>query len=224
VSLAALAVAADVSGSVAPVGIRRPDEQLLAALRRGDEGAFSELVDRHQAALIRVARAYVHDPAIAEEVTQETWLAVLEGIHGFGGRSSLKTWIFAILCNRAKTRAARERRELPLSALADGDGPAVALERFLPADHPRYPLNWARPPDPWPDERLITRETIARVRLAVRMLPPAQQVVLGLRDVEGWQAAEVCDALAITAANERVLLHRARSRVRRELAGYFEST
>ena len=151
-------------------------------------------------------------------------MAAPVGIRGFAGRSSLKTWIFAILCNRAKTRATRESRELPLSALADDDGPTVARDRFLPADHPRYPLNWARPPDPWPDERLITRETIARVRLAVQLLPPAQQVVLGLRDVEGWQAAEVCEALAITPANERVLLHRARARVRRELAGYFEST
>lgn len=221
-----LAVAAGASGSVARVGVRTPDEQLLAALRRGEESAFSELVDRHQAALVRGAQAYVHDPAIAEDVAQETWLAVLEGIRGFAGRSSLKTWIFAILCNRAKTTATRESRQLPLSALAedDDDAPVVALDRFLPADHPRHPLSWARPPDPWPVERLITRETIDRVRRAVQTLPPAQQIVLGLRDVEGWTAAEVCEALAITSANERVLLHRARSRIRRELAGYFEST
>jgi RNA polymerase sigma-70 factor (ECF subfamily) len=220
----ALAVAAAVSGSVAAVGVRTPDEQLLAGLRRGEEDAFSELVGRYHAALVRVARAHVHDAATAEEVAQETWLAVLEGIAGFGGRSSLKTWIFAILCNRAKTRAARESRQLPVSALTEDDGPTVALDRFLPADHPRYPLAWARPPEPWPVERVIGRETIERVRLAVRALPSAQQVVLGLRDVEGWNAAEVCEALAITPANERVLLHRARSRVRRELAGYFEST
>ncbi len=220
---AAVATAGDASDSVAWMGVRTPEEQLLAALRRGAESAFSELVDRHQAALVRVARAYVGDPATAEEVVQETWLAVLEGIRGFAGRSSLKTWIFAILCNQAKTRAMRESRQLPLSALSEDDEPAVELDRFMPPDHPRYPLNWARPPEPWPVERLIARETIERVRHAIETLPATQQVVLGLRDVEGWSAAEICAALAITPANERVLLHRARSRVRRELAGYFES-
>ena len=165
---------------------------------------------------------YVRDHAVAEEVAQETWLAVLEGIGGFEGRSSLKTWIFRILSNRAKTRGERERRQLPISALAGDDEPEVPLDRFLPPDDPHRPLGWAVPPRAWPEERLLSRETVERVREAIAKLPPAQQTVLGLRDVEGLSAEEVTAALDISAGNERVLLHRARSRVRRELEEYFD--
>lgn len=172
--------------------------------------------------MVRVALRYVRDRAVAEEVAQETWLAVLEGIGGFEGRSSLKGWIFAILANRAKTRGARERRQTPVSALIGDDEPEVPLERFLAPDDPHRPLGWAAPVRAWPEARLLRRETVERVREAIAGLPAAQQAVIGLRDVEGWNAAEVAAALQISAGNERVLLHRARSRVRRELEEYFE--
>jgi RNA polymerase sigma-70 factor, ECF subfamily len=198
------------------------DRTLVAALRGGDERAFEALVERYHGSLVRIARMYVRDHAVAEEVAQETWLAVLDGIERFEGRSSLKTWIFRILTNRAKTRGQREGRQLPISALA-ADEPEVPLDRFLPPDDPYQPLGWATPPRPWPEERLLTRETVARVRDAIAKLPPAQQAVIGLRDVEGFSADEVAAALDISAGNERVLLHRARSRVRRELEEYFDS-
>jgi RNA polymerase sigma-70 factor (ECF subfamily) len=198
------------------------DHALVAALRAGDERAFEALVDRYHRSLVRVALMYVRDRAIAEEVAQETWLAVLEGIERFEGRSSLKTWIFRILTNRAKTRGQRERRQLPVSALMGDDEPEVPLDRFLPPDDPHRPLGWVAPPRAWPEERLLTRETVERVRDAIAQLPPAQQAVIGLRDVEGFSPEEVAAALDISASNERVLLHRARSRVRRELEEYFE--
>jgi len=198
------------------------DRTVVAALRAGDERAFEALVERYHRSLVRIALMYVRDHAVAEEVAQETWLAVLQGIGGFEGRSSLKTWIFRILSNRAKTRGERERRQLPISALAGDDEPEVPLDRFLPPDDPHRPLGWAVPPRAWPEERLLSRETVERVREAIAKLPPAQQTVLGLRDVEGLSAEEVTAALDISAGNERVLLHRARSGVRRELEEYFD--
>jgi RNA polymerase sigma-70 factor (ECF subfamily) len=198
------------------------DRTVVAALRGGDERAFEALVERYHRSLVRIALMYVRDRAIAEEVAQETWLAVLEGIERFEGRSSLKTWIFRILTNRAKTRGERERRQLPISALAGDDEPEVPLERFLGPDDPHRPLGWAVPPRAWPEERLLMSETVGRVRDAIAQLPPAQQAVIGLRDVEGLSADEVAKALDISAGNERVLLHRARSRVRRELEEYFD--
>ena len=198
------------------------DLALITALRGGDERAFEALVDRYQRALVQIALMHVRDRTVAEEVAQETWLAVLEGIERFEGRSSLKTWIFRILTNRAKTRAQRERRQLPISALAGEDEPEVPLDRFLPPDDPHRPLGWAAPPRAWPEERVLRRETVERVRDAIAQLPLAQQAVIGLRDVEGLSAEEVAAALDISAGNERVLLHRARSRVRRELEEYFD--
>jgi RNA polymerase sigma-70 factor (ECF subfamily) len=198
------------------------DRAVVTALCDGDEGAFAALVELHHRSLVRIATFYVRDRAVAEEVAQETWLAVLEGIARFEGRSSLKTWIFAILANRAKTRGERERRQLPISALTASDEPEVPLERFLPPDDPRQPLGWALPPRAWPEERLLTRETVRFVRDAIDLLPPAQQAVIALRDIEGLSAGEVAAALDISAGNERVLLHRARSRVRRELEEYFD--
>jgi RNA polymerase sigma-70 factor (ECF subfamily) len=211
-----------------PAG-RRPDNEderaLVAALRRGDEAAFVELVERYGASLLRLARTFVRDRAVAEEVVQETWLAVLNGIDRFEGRSSLKTWIFQILSNRAKTRAVRERRSAPFSALA-GDGEddeaAVDADRFRAEG--RWVGHWAAAPSDWshlPEERLLGRETLARVNEAIQMLPPRQADVLVLRDVEGWEPEEVCAALGISDGNQRILLHRARSKVRAALERYF---
>ncbi len=194
----------------------------MERLRAGDEAAFEELVERYQGSLVRIAMMYVGDRTVAEEVAQETWLAVLEGLDRFEGRSSLKTWIFRILSNRAKTRGERERRQLPVSALAGDQEPEVALDRFLPPDHPERPLGWASPPRAWPEERLLGRETADALRRAIAELPPAQQAVIGLRDVEGLAPEEVADALQISAGNERVLLHRARSHVRGALEEYLE--
>ncbi|MGO9900644.1 MAG: RNA polymerase sigma factor [Solirubrobacteraceae bacterium] len=196
---------------------------LIAALRSGEERAFEILVERYHVSLVRIALRYVQDNSVAEEVAQETWLTVFNGIDRFEGRSSMKSWIFAILINRAKTRGEREGRSVPISALIEGDEPEVPLDRFLPPDDPHQPLAWAIPPRGWPEERVIARETVRLVRDAIAELPPLQQAVLGLRDVEGWSAEEVAAALEISAGNARVLLHRARSRLRLALEGYFEA-
>jgi RNA polymerase sigma-70 factor (ECF subfamily) len=213
---------------VAPAGSAPADEaQLVEALRRGDEATFVALLERYHGALVRLATVYVGDRVVAEEVAQETWLGVLQGLDRFEARSSLKTWIFHILTNRAKTRAQREGRSVPFSALWDPDTapaePAVEPERFLPADHPRWPRHWASRPQSWddlPEERLLSRETGARLQEAIAALPPSQREVLTLRDVEGWTAGEVCNTLGISETNQRVLLHRARSKVRRALERY----
>jgi RNA polymerase sigma-70 factor (ECF subfamily) len=204
------------------------DQRLLAALRRGDEAAFAELVDSYSSALLRVARIYVGgNRSVAEEVVQETWLGVLRGVDRFEERSSLKTWIFRILANIATTRGIRERRTVPFSALADaeadGGSPAVEPDRFLGADHDRWPHHWGLGPTRWetPEESLLTGETRTSLLEAVRDLPPAQRTVITLRDIEGWPAHEVCDALGVSEGNQRVLLHRARSKVRTALEAYF---
>jgi RNA polymerase sigma-70 factor (ECF subfamily) len=203
------------------------DEALLDGLRRGDEAAFVTLVDRYSALMLRVALTHVRTRAVAEEVVQECWMGVLSGLERFEGRSSLKTWIFRILTNRAKTRGERESRCTPFSALTpdDADGPAIDADRFLPADHEFWPGHWAAPPRDWrtvPDDRLMAREMLQRLAAAIDDLPPRQQQVLVLRDVEGWEADEVCGALALTEGNQRVLLHRARARVRRQLEPYVD--
>jgi RNA polymerase sigma-70 factor, ECF subfamily len=204
------------------------DEELLQALRLGDERAFVALVRRYGALMQRVALGYVRTPAVAEEVVQETWCAVLTGLERFEGRSALKTWLFRILTNRAKTRGQREARTVPFSCLAgadDGDdGRAVDPDRFLPADHPRWPGHWTAGPAPWsamPHERLLAREVRSHIREAIDTLPERQQAVIVLRDVEGWAPEEVCDVLDLSEGNQRVLLHRARSKVRAELERYF---
>ena len=203
-----------------------PDDVLVTALRRGDADAFAALLDRHSAALIRVAMAYVPSRAAAEEVVQETWVAVIRGVDRFEGRSSLKTWIFRILTNLAMRSGARERRSVPFSALAaaeDTGEPAVDPDRFLPADHALFPGHWALMPARWPtpEEGLLAGETRDVVAAAIDALPPAQRTVIALRDVEGWSAEEVSDALEIAPGNQRVLLHRARSRVRNAIEAYY---
>jgi len=199
---------------------------LLAALRAGDEQAFVTLVTRYHATLKRVARSYVSTDAVAEEVVQETWLAVIDGLDRFQQRSTLKTWIFHILTNRAKTRGTRERRTVPFASLAGvGDEPAVPLERFQ-REGDAFPGHWASPPRPWedPERRLASLEARACLRAAISGLPPTQQAVLALRDVEGLDAEQVCELLNVSAGNQRVLLHRARAKVRTELERYFEET
>ena len=153
---------------------------------------------------------------------QETWLAVLGGIDRFEGRSSLKTWIFQILSNRARTRAVRERRSAPFSSLGgaeDGDDAILDADRFLPEGH-RWVGHWAAAPADWPEERVLGDETLALVRAAIEQLPPRQAHVLVLRDVEGWDSEEVCAALDLTEGNQRILLHRARGKVRAALEQY----
>ena len=217
--------------SYAPRGVtvtQQEDAEVVRALRAGDEAAFAQLVRMYQASLLRVAQIYVANRSVAEEVVQETWLAVLNGIDRFEGRSSLKTWIFRILANTAKTRAQREGRTIPFSALQDPERvpePAVDADRFKGPEHPRWPGHWAAPPADWrriPDERLVATETRELLGEAIEALPPAQRAVISLRDVEGWSADEVCNALGLTETNQRVLLHRARSKVRQALEDYVQ--
>lgn len=200
---------------------------LVDALRQGDEAAFETLVDRYHPTLVAVAMHYVRDRAVAEEVAQETWLGVLKGIDRFESRSSLKTWLFHILVNRAKSRGVREGRTIPLSALQnpdlDGAEPAVDPERFLPADDARWPGHWASPPRRWdvdPESALLSRELRGRIEAAIEALPETQRLIITLRDVKGWSPEEVCASLGVTDGNQRVLLHRARSRVRSALEQY----
>jgi len=209
-----------------PEPTRAPDQDahLLAALRAGDEAAFAALVTRYHASLKRVARAYVSTDAVAEEVVQETWLAAIAGLERFEQRASLKTWLFHILANKAKTRGVRERRSVPFASLAGaGDEPAVPPERFQ-CDGDAWPGHWATPPRPWedPERRLQSLEARERLRAAIGALPDVQQAVLTLRDVEGLEADEVCRLLDLSDGNQRVILHRARARVRTVLEAYFE--
>jgi RNA polymerase sigma-70 factor, ECF subfamily len=203
-----------------------PDVELLARLRRGDELAFRTLVERYSATMLRVARLHVRDRQAAEEVVQETWLAVVKGLERFQERSTLKTWLFRILTNRAKSRGAREARSVPFSAVAaadvSGDDPAVDPDRFQ-GPNDRWPGGWAAPPARWetlPQERLLSQEVLKRVEDAIERLPPAQRAVIRLRDVDGWDADEVCELLGLSHGNQRVLLHRARSKVRASLERY----
>ena len=204
------------------------DQKLAAALAAGDEGAFRELVEDYGPAMLRVAGTYVPSRAVAEEVVQDTWIAVLGGLDRFEGRSSLKTWTFRILVNQAMKRGVRERRGVPFSALAaaeDTGGPSVDPDRFLGPGHDRWPGHWASAPTPWPtpEEGLLAGETRSVVAAAIDRLPKPQRTVISLRDIEGWSSDEVCDALEISPGNQRVLLHRARSTVRAAIERYFDS-
>jgi RNA polymerase sigma-70 factor (ECF subfamily) len=199
----------------------------VEALLAGDEAAFVALLDRYYAPMLRVASLYVADRAVAEEVVQETWVGVFQGLAHFQRRSSLKTWIFRILTNQAQTRGKREARTVPFSALGgadeEGSEPAVDPARFRPADDARWPHHWASPPQSWagePEAQLLAQETRGYLRQAIAALPPTQRTVIVMRDVEGWDAADVCNVLGITETHQRVLLHRARSKVRRALEVY----
>src|ERR671932_1413249 len=199
------------------------DARLIEGLRAHDESVFEQLMREYHPSLLRVAQVYVTSRAVAEDVVQETWLGVLNGIDRFEGRSSLKTWIFRILTNIAKTRGQREGRTVPFSALERPEAvpePAVDPARFLPPDHERWPGHWASKPTPWPEERLLAAETRAVIERAIDALPPAQRAVISLRDVEGWSGEETRNALGVSETNQRVLLHRARSKVRQALENY----
>lgn len=184
------------------------DAELVLRLQGGDEAAFAELVDRFHAPLLRLAAAFVPSRAVAEEVVQETWLGVVRGIDRFEGRSSLKTWLFRIVVNRARTAGVRERRQAPVDPTRE---PAVPPSRFAPDG------TWADPPTAWAEaaeDRIVAREMVERVAACLAELPEAQRQVVLMRDFEGVPAADVCRALGLTDANQRVLLHRGRSRIR----------
>ena len=190
-----------------------PDSEIVAALKRGDESVFAELVDAYGPGLLRVARMYVRDREVAADVVQETWIAVLRGIDRFEGRSSLKTWIYRILINTAKTRGVREARSIPFSAASADDGPAVEPDRFLESGAWRIgPSEWATP-----EEELLDGEARDEILAAIDDLPDSQRAVITMRDVEGLPADEVAELLGITDGNQRVLLHRARAKVRQAI-------
>jgi RNA polymerase sigma-70 factor, ECF subfamily len=201
------------------------DAELVDALRSGDERAFQELMEAHDSALLRVAMTHVGSRALAEEVVQETWLAVIRGLDGFEGRSSLRTWIFRILCNVASKRGAREARTLPFSALGGDGAERFDPDRFLGAERGRLGGHWALAPRRWPtpEEGLLAGETSDVIASAIERLPPAQRAVVALRDVEGWSAAETCEALGLAEGNQRVLLHRGRTTLRQALERYHDA-
>jgi len=202
------------------------DTALLARLRAGDEDAFLTLVDACAPAMRKLARAYVRDDQTAEDIVQEAWLAVLRGLESFEGRGSLRGWIFAIVANLAKTRGVRDARSVPFSALVrdevERDDPSYPAERFAgPAS--QWPDHWRGFPAVWgehPEERLLSSEMQSHIERAIDMLPPAQRAVVLLRDVGGRSTADVCDLLELSEANARVLLHRARAKVRRAIEPY----
>jgi RNA polymerase sigma-70 factor (ECF subfamily) len=196
---------------------------LLERLRAGDEAAFEALVARHYATMLAVAQTYVKGRAVAEEVVQEAWLGVIKGLDRFEGRSSLRTWILSILVNQAKTRGVREARSVPFATL-EGDEPAVEPDRFR-GPHESYPGHWRAFPGDWGRSAAAAvqdRETLRVVMGAIAELPATQQTVIRMRDVEGYSSEEVCAALDVSEANQRVLLHRARSRVRAALERHFD--
>jgi RNA polymerase sigma-70 factor (ECF subfamily) len=202
------------------------DLHLIRRLRAGEEEAFMELVRSLQPSMIRVARMYVSSDAVAEEVVQDAWIGVLKGIDRFEGRSSLRTWIFRILTNIAKTRGQREGRSVPFAALAGDDlgAPTWDPGSFL-GPFSEHPGAWSSLPHDWsgvPEERLLSTETRAIVAAAIEELPPMQAAVIRLHDVAGWSSEEVRNALGLTETNQRVLLHRARAKVRRALDAYLE--
>jgi len=210
----------------APASERSVGDDVLPRLLAGDEAAFLALVERYHGSMVRVARGFVASEAVAEEVAQEAWVGVLSGLATFEGRSSLKSWIFRIVTNCAKTRGQRERRSVPISALAQEEtsgGPSVEPERFFDSSHPRWAGNWSVPPERWAEERLVSIETIEVVSRAIDELPPVQKQVISLRDVEGLTAEEACELLGLSEANQRVLLHRARSRVRSAVEQYMKA-
>ncbi len=202
------------------------ESELVAALRNRDDDAFRHLVEQYHGPLLRLALGYVPSRAVAEEVVQDTFLAVFRGIDAFEGRSSLKTWIYRILLNIARTRGVREQRSIPFASVArvePGEERAVDPDRFQ-TEHDRWPQHWTSFPFAWehlPEERLLAAETIDVIRAALDRLPAAQREVLVLRDVLGVSSPEICNALAISETNQRVLLHRARAKLRAALEAHF---
>jgi RNA polymerase sigma-70 factor (ECF subfamily) len=204
------------------------EAELVAALRNGDEDAFSALVDAYGAAMHRLALTFVRSSAVAEEVVQEAWLGALRGLERFEGRAALKTWLLRIVANIARTHAVREARTLPFSSLETGPGADSEHEPALPTDRfqgpqEQHPGRWVSFPTPWPnqpDSALLSSETRKLIADTIKDLPEGQRIVITLRDVEGWDSDEVCSVLELSETNQRVLLHRARTKVRAALEGY----
>lgn len=201
------------------------ESTLVSALRDGDERVFAALVDQHTPSLLRVARGYVRTHEIAEEVVQETWIALVKGIDGFQGRSSLRTWLFTVMINIAKRRGVREQRESD-AAVAAFTGGTVDPTRFRGSDDP-YPGHWRseEAPTPFPDTpegSVLGAELVAVARDELEKLPERQRMVVTLRDMLGFDSAEVCEMLEISTANQRVLLHRGRAALRQVLENYLE--
>jgi RNA polymerase sigma-70 factor (ECF subfamily) len=200
--------------------------ELVARLRARDERAFEAVVEQHYGTMLAVAQTYVRTPAVAEEVVQEAWLGVLKGIDRFEGRSSLRTWLLRIVANIAKTRGMREARSTPFASLVpEGEASAVDADRFRGRDE-AFPGHWWAYPQDWhdlPEDALLEHETLACVTRAIEALPAAQRTVITMRDVAGCSAEEVATALDVTDGNQRVLLHRARSRVRAALEGHLDA-
>jgi RNA polymerase sigma-70 factor (ECF subfamily) len=202
-------------------GDHAEERALVNRLRAGDEQAFAALVDGWSGWMLRLAREHVPTPSIAEEVVQETWLAVLEGLERFRGEASLRTWVYRILVNQSKRRGVRERRTVPFASLADEDtGPTVDPDRFQGPGE-KHPGGWRSFPEGWPEQVALTREVQDVVTTALADLPPRQRVVVALRDLDGHSADDVCDLLGISGGNQRVLLHRGRAVVRTYLERYF---
>jgi RNA polymerase sigma-70 factor (ECF subfamily) len=199
------------------------DAILVARLRDGDEAAFTEVVERYHEPLVRLAMSFVPSRAIAEEVAQDTWLGMLRGLDRFEGRASLRTWLFRILANIARTRGERESRQVPFASVWTPEEETMALEdRFRPASDALAGAWWAHPQD-WettPEDMALSTELHEVIRRAMEGLPPAQREVMRLRDIQGWTSEEVCDVLNITDGNQRVLLHRARTKVRMAIEAY----
>lgn len=218
-----------IAGSQSPGGVASAEDlRLVEALRSGNESAFVSLVNMYHAPMLRLAMLFVPSEAIAEDVVQETWMGVLHGLKRFEGRSSFKTWMFRILTNRAKTRAQREGRSVPFSSLSELSielqEPAIEPERFHGPDH-QWPGGWVSVPHSWeelPEERILSQETLTRIQIAIDALPIGQREVITLRDIEGCTSEEACELLGVSEANQRVLLHRARCKVRRAVERYFE--
>ncbi len=209
-------------------GSRASDAELVEALRRGDESVYASLVEELAPALTRLAMAHVATRAVAEEVVQDTWVGVIAGIDRFQGRSALRTWIFQILLNTARTRGKREKRIIPFASLGRGgpegrDEPAVDADRFQ-GRRGQDPGHWATAPAPWaePHQKLVADEARDVLLNAIASLPARQREVITLRDIQGYTAAEACNALGVEETNQRVLLHRARSKVRAQLEAFFE--
>jgi RNA polymerase sigma-70 factor, ECF subfamily len=209
------------------VATERTEEQILAQLRDGDEEVFCALVRRHSPSMTRVAMAFVSRREVAEEVVQETWLNVVRGLDGFEAKSSLRTWIYAILGNCARRRAKQEQRLVPLSELAadeaSGDDLGVSRDRFF--DEGRWAGMWSSAVPRWddrPEERLLSSELRTALLEAIDALPRMQRAVITLRDVEGWPAEKVCEYLGVADGNQRVLLHRARTAARVAIERYLE--
>jgi RNA polymerase sigma-70 factor (ECF subfamily) len=200
-----------------------PDDVLVRRLQSGDETAFGLVLDSWSGGMLRLARSFVSTEESAAEVVQETWLAVIEGIGRFEGRSSVKTWVYRILTNTAKRRGTREQKVVPVSSIDSDSGPTVDPSRFRPPGDP-FPGHWWEFPPTWPtpEQGLLGGEVRSRLAAALDELPDRQRTVILLRDVEGYGSDEVCDLLEITAANQRVLLHRARAFVRGKLEEYYK--